>query len=90
MILLSTNLYHSLCNVVNIGKDLVLNQYCDIGSPDLLLGQGVGSDVVQISEYASNFKYRRYGKLATEKVNSNLALPVLIILLLFNIFFLQI
>jgi hypothetical protein len=75
MLLLSTILYHFLCNLVNIGKDLVENQYCDTGLPALGLGHGVGSDIVQISEYATNFKYRTNGKLAVEKVNSILALP---------------
>jgi hypothetical protein len=50
VLLLSTILYQFLCNSVNRGKDLVENQYCDTILPDLGLGQGVGSDIVQISE----------------------------------------
>lgn len=50
MLLLFTILYHFLCNLVNRGKDLVENQYCDTGLPDLGLGHGVGSDIVQILE----------------------------------------
>jgi len=43
-----TSRYHSLCNLVNKGKDLVENLYWVGTLPVLGLGQGVGSEDVQI------------------------------------------
>ena len=44
-----TSLYHSLWSLENKGKLLEENQYWVANLPDLPEGQGVGSEIVQIS-----------------------------------------